>query len=175
MEYKHADVPDDSLLFFVPTVSCNDIGGDAKLKIRIPYLVNSNSDRVRYTDVVYDILVEEDDATMRKAIKGDIVAYKMCIFRFQKSANRAILCNSPQRNDVSYSSLKATNALFINPPKMIDPENNLQYELVSKKEFNALVEKVNKMDEKIFAGTLDPEVALEGKPAGTIYIQYKKD
>ena len=42
LEFKHTELPDDSLLFFVPSVSSND-SGTCTLRIRVPYLPTGSS------------------------------------------------------------------------------------------------------------------------------------
>ena len=172
LEYKHTDIPDDSLLFFVPSVSSAD--GDCKLVVKIP-IVQSDGTTV-YSSSEFDIIVEQNDDLPRPAGKGDIIASRMCIFRFRKSRGQVILCNSPLYNDAIFSNIKVTNAKFLNLPEYVDPQNpQITYTLVSTKEFNALQEEVIKLKNRIRYGTQDPEEALVDAPYGTVYIQHESD
>lgn len=175
LEYKYTDLPDDSLLFFVPAFSSLDPVNETncKLKIRIPKKVGTSYE---YQERALDIIVEQNDAVPRPAKRGDIIANRMCIFRFRLSSNEAILCNSPLYDNAIYSSFQATNAQFLNRPVIVDSEDPLKtYTLVSTKEFNELVDEVNKLKQRIQYGTKSPEEALAGLPAGTVYIQYEED
>jgi len=173
LEFKHTDLPDDSILFFVPSISSND-SADCKLIVRIPY-VEGTTGKYKYSDTEYDIVVEENDLTMRKAKKGDLLAFRMCMFRFQKSSKRAILCNSPLYDDAIFNTLKVTDCQFINRPTFVDPGTGVTYTLVTTKEFNELIDRVEKLESRIIYGTEDAEEALKDRPSGTIYIKVEED
>lgn len=172
LEYKYTELPDDSLLFFVPSVSSNDKENKkCKLRIRVP-----NDTYKRYTEIVYPIIVEQNTDLPRAAGINDIIANRLCIFRFRKSSKQAILINSPLYNDAMFSSIKATNAEFTNKPFVRDNENpNITYELITTKEYNDLLNRVKSLESKIRFGTEEPEDALKDAPTGTVYIQYEAD
>ena len=175
LEYKYTDIADDSLLFFIPAYSSLEPTDQAKCKliIKIPVVVGGVYE---YQTRSLDIIVEQNDNVPRPATRGDIIANRMCIFRFRLSSNEAILCNSPLYDNAIYSSFQATNAKFLNRPVVVDPEDPFKtYTLVSTQEFNELVEEVNKLKQRIQYGTKSPEEALAGLPSGTIYIQYEED
>lgn len=173
LEFKQTDIPDDSLLFFVPSVSSND-SGNCKLIIKVPH---ANSDgSFTYGSLTYDIIVEQYDEQPRKAGKGDIIANRMCIFRFRKITGQVILCNSPLYNDAIFSNLRVTNLTLLNKPVYVDPQNpTITYTLVSTKELIALEERVAALEKKFIFGVEDAEEALADSPAGTVYIKIEED
>jgi hypothetical protein len=131
--------------------------------------------KVIYPERTFDIIVEQNDDKPRKAKKGDIIANRMCIFRFRNSSNQVILCNSPLYNDAIFSNLKVTNANFINLPTYRDPKSPfLEYTLVTSKELDELKERITKLENRIKFGTEEPEDALQDCPTGTIYIRYEE-
>lgn len=172
LEYKQTDIPEDSLLFFIPAYSSND-SATCKLTIRVPSVNSSGT--YSYSDIVYDIIVEQNNDMPRKAGQGDIIANRMCIFRFRSITKQVILCNSPLYNDAIFSNVKVVNAKFTNMPVYVDPNTNIEYALVSTKELSELKNKVTALENKIKFGTQDPEEALRDLPAGTIYIQHEED
>ena len=174
LEFKHTDIPDDSLLFFIPAFSSLDPLPTEKCKliVRIPKVVDGT---YQYTELILKIIVEQNDDIPRDAKKGDIIANRMCIFRFRLSSNEAILCNSPLYDSAIYSSIQATNATFLNRPVVYDPETMMTYTLISTQEFSDLVGRVEKLEKRIQFGTKEPEEALADLPAGTVYIQYEED
>ena len=173
LEYKHQDIPTDSLLFFVPSVSSNGTG--CKLTIRIPYTVQGETS-IRYRDDVYDIIVEKNDGTTRAAKENDIIAFRLCIFRFRKGTKKIILCNSPLYDDASYTSLTVTDCKFLNVPEVHNPESvQEKITLVTSKQFSELQERVAKLEQKFIMGVEDAEEVLADKPAGTVYIKYEDD
>lgn len=173
LEFKYTDIEDDSLLFFLPSVSSNE-SENCKLTIKIPTVKSDGT--IQYTSKVFAIIVEQNDDLPRPASKGDIIANRMCIFRFRKTKNQVILCNSPLYNDAIFSKVKIVNGEFINLPKYLDPENpTISYTLVSTKELSALEQRVYALEERVKFGVEEPEEALKDLPSGTIYIQYEKD
>lgn len=175
-EYKYTDIPDDSLLFFIPAFSSiepQDINHKCKLIIRKPRISGT---QYVYDNISLDIIVEQNDDVPRPATRGDIIANRMCIFRFRMSTKEAILCNSPLFDNAVISNFQATNAKFLNAPVIVDPEDPFKtYTVITTKEFNALQNEVNKLKRRIQYGTQSPEEALVGQPEGTIYIQYEED
>ena len=172
LEYKHTSIPEDSLLFFVPAFSSS---GPSQLKIRVPYKVAGEVD-YRYTDKIYDIVVETNNGLTRTVAANDIIAYRMCIFRFKKGSNKIILCNSPLYDEALFSSLRVTNCEFLNVPTIVNNDNaNDIITLTTSKQLLALEERVAALEQKIIFGTEDPDVMLSGKPAGTVYIQIEED
>ena len=161
MEYKFPEIPDDCLLFFTPIMSCT---GASKLNVRTPSV-----DGTTYVDHNFDILVETNDGKARATTLGDIIAYRMCFFRFKKGTNKIILCNSPLYNEAAFSSLTVTNAEFQKVPTVNGEKIAMEKALI------ALEERVFALEKKIKFGTGDPEEALANEPSGTLFIQVEED
>ena len=162
LEYKFENIPADSLLFFVPIMSCN---GPSTLNVRTP--LNNNT----YKDNVFEVLVETNDGKMRKAQLGDIIAYRMCIFRFKKGTSKIVLCNSPLYDEAAFSRINVNKAKFDSIPEVGDDGDTLALQ----SDFNKALDRIDALEKKFKFGTDDPEDALENEPAGTVYIQIEKD
>ena len=169
--YKFSVLPSDSLLFFLPTQS--SVNGSNKLVIKIPKISSDNS--ITYSDVVFDIVIETNNGSTRVAGEGDILAYRLCTFRFAKAnTNTIVLTNSPSYNALKISELSATNALFLNKPK-VGPNSLESSTIATAADLSTLEEKIDALENKIIFGTKDPEEALAGKPNGTLYVQIEED
>lgn len=170
--YKHRVLPSDSLIFFVP--SQPSIKGTNNLVIKVPVSVDEN-DKPVYQDTSFTIVVETNEGKTRLATEGDIVAYRMCLFRFAKTnTNTIILTNSPSYNTLQVTNLIATHARFLNIPRY--GENSLEnVELATKVDTSEINEKIDKLEDKFCYGTEDPDEALAGKANGTIYIQVEEE
>ena len=178
LEYKYSEVAEDSLLFFTPTVSSREVTENTpcRLTIKLPTTVVRNGVKtIEYTQKVYSIVVETNDGRTRNAMEGDIIASRMCVFRFRKNQNVAVLCNSPLYNDAKFSNLVVTNCQFLNTPTVLNPLTGETIYLVTSSDFKKLQEEVSQLKEKIIFGTEDPDTALADKPAGTVYIQVEED
>ena len=173
LEYSYSEIQSDALLFFVPSVSSKELSNkECILNIRTPYV--SNEGTTRYLDNEYKIYVEQVNAsTLQKATKGDILANRLCIFRFNPVSKIAILINSPLYNDVKFSSIEATDAVFQNDPCVIN-EKGVKMRLINEEEFSSLIQRVDNLEQKILFGSEDPNQILKDKPVGTIYIQYEE-
>jgi hypothetical protein len=169
--YKFSFLPSDCLIFFVPTQS--SIAGRNKLVIKVP--TSSLDDTPTYQDLKFDIIIETNDGNTRPADVGDIIAYRMCTFRFAKgNTNTVILVNSPSYNSIQISNLTATNAKFLDIPTV--GENSLtSVRLATVGDLSNIIERVDKLKDKISYGTADPEEALATKPNGTIYVQVEDE
>ena len=150
LEIKYTEIPDDCLLFFLPSVSSNE-SGNCKLKVKIPTVSNN-------------------------VISYGVHEYKILVEQFRKSSDQAILINSPLYNDAIFSNIKVTNAEFLNVPVIIDQQNpNIQYTLVTTKELQEIKDDIAMLKGRIIFGTEDPEEALKDSPSGTVYIQHEED
>jgi hypothetical protein len=174
LEYKFSDIQADGLLFFVPSVSSGE--GNCELIVSLPKKLGDSDNNFSYQDETYDIVVEQNDGTTRPATKGDIIAFRMCFFRFRKTQKQAVLCNSPLYNSAIFSQAKIIDCEFVNLPTIKDPLNeSLTYTLVSSKDLDTIKTRLDKLESRIIFGTEDPEDALADKPTGTIYIQHEED
>lgn len=169
--YKFAKLPSDCLIFFVPSQS--SVEGTNTLVIKVPS--SSTAEEVTYTDYRFTIVIETNDGNTRPATKGDIIAYRMCIFRFAKgNTNTIILTNSPSYNSLQVSNLVASTAKFLEAP-VVGQDTLTNVKLVSFADLAEYVERIEKLEEKIIWGSNDPDVALASKPNGTIYIQVEDE
>lgn len=169
--YKFSYLPSDSLLFFLPTQS--SVKGSNKLVIKVPKA--DASGQITYKDTAFDIVIETNNGSTREATEGDIIAYRLCTFRFAKAnTNTVVLTNSPSYNSLKISELSATNALFLNVPQ-IGPNSLEATKIATLADLSELEVKITKLEDKIIFGTKDPEEALAGKPNGTLYVQIEED
>ena len=167
LEYKHTDLPEDGLLFFVPAISST---GPSTLKIKIP------TSKDQYASRDFEILVETNNGLTRKVKRNDIIARRMCIFRFRKGTDQIVLCNSPLYDDALFSSLRVTDCTFVNKPTLVNQENTEKIiTLATSEDVASLEERIKALEDKIIYGIEDPETVLADKPSGTIYIQVEKE
>lgn len=186
IEYKMETFQEDCLLFVVPVYSSKSLISDTEdtrkheLYINRP-VVNQENGQLEYVSKVYEIVVEtlEDLTPYRKVTEGDIISNRMCIFRFLRGYDKAVLVNSPLFNNASYTDIMATNAKFLNKPVVAttDEQGNVagSVKIATEDEIKALDDRLSAWEEKIIFGTETPEDALEGKPVGTLYIQLEED
>ena len=153
IEYKYTDLPADGLLFFMPSVSAVE-GYPCKLKIKKNGAIET-----------YDILVETVEGITRSAERGDILAHRLCFFRTQLRKKAVILCNSPLFHDATYKEITVRDCKIVNS-LTVEGET-----VVTQKEYNKLLERVEKLERKFTYGKEEPAQALEGKEVGSIYIQ----
>lgn len=183
--------PEDGLLFVAPVYSSKGPyeeieNGEPvikdkhpKLYIKTPVTIDGQTQYIDNKE--YEIIVEtlEEATPYRQATYNDIIANRMCIFRFKRGYNKAILTNSPLFNDAAYSHIQATDAEFLTRPIItthLDEENNRTTSPVATmEEISELTNKINKIEDKIIFGTEPPEEALSEAPIGTIYIQVEED
>lgn len=169
IDYSSEELPEDGLIFFVPSL------GSLKenyLVIRIP---TTYQNQTIFTEINCEIYIETNDGVSRKAGLGDIIAYRMCIFRFVKySSNvyRAILINSPINNDIRCSNIYSTHAEFGSVPQITTTEGSMT--LVSSKEFNELKNRLDRIERRLSFGYEDPEIALENLDVGSVYIKLEE-
>lgn len=174
LEYKHTDLPEDGLLFFVPSISSNS-SGNCTLRVRIPYIQSGDSS-YSYSNRDYTIVKETNDGVTAMAGLGDIVANRMCIFRFRKNSSQIVLINSPLYNSANFSKLKATDAEFINVPTIQNLENpSIPIRLATNEQISMLEQRIAKLEQRIVFGTGEPEEVLADRPAGTLFIQVEED
>lgn len=169
--YKFSKLPSDCLIFFVPTQS--SINGKNKLVIKVPSSITE--DNVTYSEHEFTIVIETNDGKTREAGIGDIIAYRLCIFRFPKgNTNTIILTNSPSYNSIQVSNMTATNANFLNIPTV--GENSItRIKLATLADLSDIVSRLTAVEERIIYGTADPDEALATKPNGTIYVQVEDE
>lgn len=180
VEYLYDTIPNNSLLFMVPIYSSlNSKSYTCKLTIRYLKKTVANNDGTLkgvYQEKTYDVYVENPEGTLTKASRGDIVAHRLCIFRFiNGDDDTVILINSPLYNSVSLSTLTVTNkAKFYQRPIVIDDVTGAEIPLASNTDLTALENRVAKLESKFTYGTVSAEEALVDADEGTIYIQIEE-
>ena len=186
IEYLYDEIPDNSLLFMVPVYSSKDIskeyeeGKKYTNKLTIRYLAGSREQQGVivgvYKEKTYTILIENPEGYLTKATSGDIVANRLCIFRFIKGDdNTVILLNSPLYNSISLSTLSVTNeATFYTTPTVVDKTTQARVPLVTETKLVELENRVAKLESKFQFGSDDASSALATASVGTIYIQVEK-
>ncbi len=169
--YKFSKLPSDCLIFFVPTQA--SIVGTNTLVIKVP--TNINNGEVSFVSHRFTIVTETNDGNTRAATEGDIIPYRMCIFRFAKgNTNVVILTNSSSYNSLQVSNLKASSATFLNVP-VVGSSIITEEKVVTAKELSQCVKRIENLEEKIIYGSSEPEEVLASKPNGTIYIQIEEE
>lgn len=187
--YPHESLPTNIMLFVLPynnSIDNNETNGQInKLTIRYQKPVYNQITKSYELDTKfnpvksYKILVENKNGTKRSAKLGDILADRVCMFRFSsKDANSVILCNSPIYGDIQCNSLEVVNGLKLYEKPVIGiKENNIfipQETLVTTKDIKELTDKVDNLSNQIKIGTDTPEKYFSEHPElpeGTIYIQ----
>lgn len=166
LDYSSEQLPEDGLLFFLP--SLNSASNTNTLIVRIPSTVTS---KPIYSEIQCPIYIETNDGVPRKAGEHDIIAFRMCIFRFVKinDSYRAILLNSPLQNSIRCSEMYSTKATFGSIPSIKTASSETI--LVTKKEFDDLLNRVEKLESRITYGFEEPEDVLSSMDVGSIYIK----
>jgi hypothetical protein len=174
INYPHDTLPYDSLLFMVPckfSIATENVLTRNYLILRKAAVVNGIRTYVEFKRML--IVVERNDGTTVPATKGDILANRLCIFRFiSNDIDTAILINSPYYNSMSLTNLTVLGStVFREIPCYQDTDLSTPVPLATATEVQVLREKIEALESKIQYGEEDPDVALEGLPEGTIYIQ----
>ena len=176
VEYLYDQIPNNCLLFMVPVYS--SIEGTNTLILR--YL--KGTEKINgvlkgvYTSKQFTIYVENPEGILTKATKGDIIAHRLCIFRFIKGDDdTVILVNSPLYNSVSYNNIAVTGeAKFYNPPVVVDKNTDSKIPLITKADFISLENRVATLERKFIYGSIEAEEALIDAEPGTIYIKVEE-
>lgn len=180
IEYLYESIPNNSLLFMVPTYSSLKYE-TAVCKLTIRYLkqTQKQSDgtlKAIYQEKCYDIYVENPEGVLTRASRGDIIAHRLCIFRFiNGDDDTVILINSPLYNSVSLSTLTVTNKTkFHQMPVVVDASTGAEIPLASNTDLSELKNRVTRLENKFTYGTVSAEEALADAEEGTIYIQVEE-
>lgn len=176
IKYPYSEIPNNALLFVLPLFSSTDTPN--KLIIKHARVLQDGV-TIRYDNVkTYNILVEDINGKKRNAKRGDIVANRLCMFRFiSGDSTNVILCNNPVYNNISCSTLSVTNSVtFYEPPKIITYEGSVEKEsyLVTNKELQAVKDRLTMLENKFKVGTQTAEEYFDehdNLPEGTIYMQ----
>lgn len=180
IKYPYESIPENAILFVLPLY--NSVTSDNKLKIKFA-TVNSTTKAVTYTITkTYNIFIEEVAGTRRAATKGDIIANRLCMFRFMSHhSSDIILCNSPTYNNLSCSTLCTIGeAKFYTTPEVVYYTGvgvERTTPLALNTDLEKLASRVAALENKIKFGTDPVDKYLENNPTtpkGTIYIQVEE-
>lgn len=179
IKYPEEKVLNNALLFILPIT--NSIEGSNTLTIR--YTKADADGNISHTNKTYNILVEGIDGRKRNASIGDIVANRLCMFRFVTGDNNnIILINNPNYNNIKVASLVVTNSteLYSVPKIMgfVEDQGYTQIDtLATLSQVAKLEKRVSAMENKFVSGTISPEKFFDTNPDledGTIYIQVEE-
>lgn len=180
IKYPYDKIPDNALLFVLPLYS--SLENNNKLTIKFAK-VSQDGKTIGYTTTkTYNIMVEDTNGSKRMASTGDIIANRLCMFRFiTNNSSDIILCNNPIYNNLKCSTLCITNSTkFYEIPKVIYYTNmgvEQEVELALSSDVQALKERVEKLENKFIYGTDTAEKYFEDNPNtpnGTIYMQVEE-
>lgn len=180
IKYPYSKIPENALLFVLPMY--NSLSSGNKLTIKFA-TVSQNGTVVSYTTTKqYNIMVEDTDGKKRAVGLGDIVANRLCMFRFiTNNSSDIILCNNPIYNNLKCSTLCITNsAKFYETPKVIYYTNQgveKEVELALSSDLQDLAARVTALENKFVTGTDSAEEYFENNPnapQGTIYMQVEE-
>lgn len=174
INYTQDTLPYDGLLFMVPckfSIAIEDVLSRNYLILRKASIVDGRREYIVFKKML--IAVERNDGTTVPATKGDILANRLCIFRFITSdVDTAILINSPYYNSMSLTNLTVLgDTVFRKLPCFQEGDLSTPVPLATSTEVQKLRERIEAVENKVQYGEEDPDVALEGLPDGTIYIQ----
>lgn len=180
IKYPYNNIPDNAILFVLPLYS--SLESNNKLVIKFANVSNDGT-IINYNTVkTYNIMVEDTNGTKRKAGLGDIVANRLCMFRFiTGNSSDIILCNNPIYNNLKCSTLCITNsAKFYEVPKIIYYTNQgveMETPLALNQDLQSLADRVTALENKFKVGTDTAEKYFENNPnapQGTIYMQVEE-
>lgn len=185
IKYPFTEVPSDSLLFVLPTrnmTAATGLGVKNTLTIYLPQVeIIEGEKKVTHSSasqVTYEIVTETNEGSIKPVQANQILANRVAIFRFIKRGTvKAVLMNSPLHGSIDLNELLVTNQARFRqlPIYSPDPEDSTKDEtFVPRSDYNKLLQRVEALESKFLFGEDDPEVALEGKPDGTIYIKVDK-
>lgn len=180
IKYPYDKVPDNAILFVLPLYS--SLESNNKLTIKFAQ-VQQDGKAINYTTTkTYEIMVEDTNGTKRKAGLGDIVANRLCMFRFiTGNSSQIILCNNPIYNNLNCSTLCITNsAKFYKVPTVIYFTNQgveQEAPVALDQDLQSLAARVAALENKFKVGTDTAEKYFENNPNapdGTIYLQVEE-
>lgn len=181
IRYPYRQVPDNSLLFILPIRNAHstlnklvlllpttDRDEDGNLKV-----VYNQQDRREYT-----LVMEQASGTIEPAKSFSIIANRMAIIRFIRGdKDTAVLVNNPHLHDITVSNVFVTNeSIFRQRPiyRPDDDDHSKDTPVVTMDQYNALLKRVEDLENLFIFGEGEPEEALADKPDGAMYVQVSK-
>ena len=185
IRYPYKEIPDNALIFVLPLYNSLDNSSTSDInKLTIQYAtVSQDGKQISYQNSkTYNIVIEGQDGSKRPATVGDIIANKLCVFRFiTNNKQDVVLCNNPIYNNLQCSTLYITNeATFRQLPiyRYLKTINNVVTEvdttLATAEDIASLSERLTALEQRLQIGTEAPEEFFEenpGLPENTIYFQ----
>ena len=180
IKYPYDKIPNNALLFVLPLYNSTETNN--KLTIKFAQVSQDGSIISYATTKTYNIMVEDTNGTKRQASYGDIVANRLCMFRFiTNNSSDIILCNNPIYNNLKCSTLCITNsAKFYEKPKVVYYTNmgiEKEAELALDQDLQNLEARVTALENKFKVGTESAEEYFAKNPnaeTGTIYLQMEE-
>ena len=188
INYPHKEIPSNIILYVLPYRSSINIDKNTPSQsnmLTINYhttKLNPTTKKYELTSIEtkhYSIIVEDTNGKKREAEAGDILADRLCMFRFStKNSNEVILCNSPLYGDVFCNKLEVVEELKLYGKPVIGVKEGGVFvpkdSLVTKSELKELQDKLDSLAKKLIVGTQTPEQYFSANPnaeEGTIYLQ----
>lgn len=185
IRYPYKEIPDNALIFVLPLYNSLDNSSTSDInKLTIQYAtVSQDGKQISYQNSkTYNIVIEGQDGSKRPATVGDIIANKLCVFRFiTNNKQDVVLCNNPIYNNLQCSTLYITNeATFRQLPiyRYLKTINNVVTEvdttLATAEDIASLSARLTALEQRLQIGTKAPEEFFEentGLPENTIYFQ----
>ena len=185
IRYPYKEIPDNAILFVLPLYSSLDNKTTPNInRLTIQYAtVSQDGSVISYqTSKTYNIVIESQDGSKRPATVGDIIANKLCMFRFITNNKKDIvLCNNPIYNNLQCSSLYITNeSKFRELPiyEYLTTINGVvekkQTTLATAEDIAKLNERLTNLENRLQVGTESPEDFFNNNPnlpQDTIYFQ----
>lgn len=185
IRYPYKEIPDNAILFVLPLYNSLDNTNTPNInKLTIQYAtVSQDGSTISYqTSKTYNIVIESQDGSKRPATVGDIIANKLCMFRFITNNKKDIvLCNNPIYNNLQCSSLYITNeSIFRELPiyEYITTVNGVvttKYTtLATADDIKDIKRRLDLLEQRLQIGTESPEEFFSNNPnlpQDTIYFQ----
>lgn len=185
IRYPYKEIPENALLFVLPlysSLSNNEVSNINRLTIQYA-TVSQDGKTISYQNSkTYNIIIEEQNGSKRPATLGDIIANKLCVFRFITNNKKDIvLCNNPIYNNLQCSSLYITGKSTFNELPVYEYLTTINNVVVTNRTSLATAEEIAKLSARLTAleqrlqiGTKAPEEFFEENPnlpENTIYFQ----
>ena len=185
IRYPYKDIPDNAILFVLPLYSSIDNKETPNInRLTIQYAtVSQDGSAISYQDSkTYNIVVESQDGSKRPATVGDIIANKLCMFRFITNNKKDIvLCNNPIYNNLQCTSLYITNESIFKELPIYEYSTTINGVVTTKQTTLATAENIldlkrrlDILEQRLQIGTESPEEFFSNNsnlPQDTIYFQ----